>query len=218
MNSVVSICNKALSSIRARSINSLTESSTEAKQCLLWYETCRDFVLRDSNWAFATKTAVLQLLVDEPLRWLYAYTYPIDALKIQYITGDWAFKDRTAEGNAIRFHDQTVYPEPLDRVPYKLELLDDVKVIGTDQPEAYAVYTKKIVDPTLFDSIMEEALVNYLASKLAIPVIGGDMGKSLRSDAVALYQQTLSAAISGDQTEQTRPPRRASRVVEAKQT
>lgn len=68
MASVVEICNRALSNIgNSRSINSLTEASKEAGECSLHFEACRDAVLSDFDWNFATKRVALADTSNPPL-------------------------------------------------------------------------------------------------------------------------------------------------------
>ncbi len=79
MASVVEICNRALSNIgNSRSINSLTEASKEAGECSLHFEACRDAVLSDFDWNFATKRVALADTSNPPPDWEYAYQYPSD--------------------------------------------------------------------------------------------------------------------------------------------
>ena len=86
MASVVEICNRALSYIgNSRSINSLTEASKEAGECSLHFEACRDAVLSDFDWNFATKRVALADTSNPPPDWEYAYQYPSDCLRITEI-------------------------------------------------------------------------------------------------------------------------------------
>lgn len=86
MASVVEICNRALSNIgNSRSINSLTEASKEAGECSLHFEACRDAVLSDFDWNFATKRVALADTSNPPPDWEYAYQYPSDCLRISEI-------------------------------------------------------------------------------------------------------------------------------------
>ena len=216
MGSVVDICKKSLAAIRAKSINSLTESSNEAQQCLLQYASARDFVMRDSNWQFAKKTAVLALLSEEPLQWAYAYSYPGDCLKVRQVIGDWALKDNIDNGlvNRAKYFDYIA--EPIASVVFELQNLDDDKVIATDLSEAYVVYTKKIEDPNMFDPLFEKMLVSYLASLIAVSVLGIEAGGKMEEKELAKYQAYLATAVAGDQTERKRPKRPAPRMVQVR--
>lgn len=216
MASVVESCNIALSHIRARSINSLNESSIEAQQCKLHYESVRDIVLRDTDWPMARKTVALALLVSTPLRWAYAYQYPTDALAIRMVTGDWAFKDNSQGDLVTRVRYQDMIPQPEPGVPFDIENLDDARVIVTDQPQAYGVYTKKVTNFNIFDPLFIEAFEWLLASRIAIPLIGGDMGRKMREEALGMYSSALRSAIAAAKNEGKRPPRREPSLIEAR--
>lgn len=216
MASEVEICKLALSNIRARSINSLTEASVEAQQCKLKYPIVRDFMLRDTQWQFAREVKALALRTDEPLEWVYAYQYPSDCLNLRYITGDFGFKEQTAEGIAFRDRHDVWFIEPEKQVPYELGSFSDGKAILTDQKEAYAVYTKRVTDPNQFDSQFLMALSWYLAAELAVPIIGGDQGRVYRNDALQMYRLTLSAAVASDGNEKHRAKRKQSDMIEAR--
>lgn len=219
MTSIVGICNLALSNIRAKSINALTESSIEAQQCNLKYAQARDFLLRDTPWQFATKTVALALRTDEPLGWVYGYQYPSDALKVQYVTGDFAFKNQSAEGVGFRDRHDVWFIEPEKTVAYEINLMsDNNRAILTDQKEAYAVYTARVTDPNLYDPQFIEALSWYLSAQLAVPIMGGEVGRAMRSDALNMYNMTLQAAVANDVNEQKRPARKQVPQVEARTT
>lgn len=211
MSSVIEICNMALANVRGKSINSLDETSVEAQQCKLRYDTARQFVLRDTDWQFAKKTAVLQLRSEEPLQWVYAYQYPSECLKIKMVTGDFAFKDSTAEGLANRWRYVDEYIQPEFAVPYEILNDGDNKIIATDQTEAYAIYIKDVTVPTLFDSMFVTALSEYLSTLIAIPIVGADLGIKMVEINAAKYQRSIEAAVSANMNEQKAPQRRLPR-------
>lgn len=216
MASEVEICKLALSNIRARSINSLTESSVEAQQCKLKYSIVRDFLLRDVPWQFAREVKALALRTDEPLEWVYAYQYPSDCLNVRYITADFGFKDQTADGIAYRDRYDVWFVEPERQVPFELGSFSDGKAILTDQEDAYAVYTKRVTDPNQYDSQFILAFSWYLASELAVPLVGGDQGRTYRNDALQMYRAIVNAAVAADGNEKHRVKRKPSDMIEAR--
>lgn len=213
MPSLIESCNIALSHIRARSINALTESSIEAQQCKLHIDSVRDLVLRDTDWPMARKTIALALLNESPLRWAYAYQYPSDAVAVRAVTGDWAFKSTDL---ATRLRHDNFTPQPEPGVPFDIEFLGDGRAIVTDLPEAYGIYTKRITDLSQWDVLMRTALEWLLASRIAIPVVGGDYGRKVREDALSMYQVSLSAAIAAAKNEQKRPARPEPSIIAAR--
>ena len=218
MASVVEICNLALSNIRAKSINSLTEGSIEAQQCALKYPIVRDMLLRDTPWQWAQTIQPLALRTEDPLQWVYAYQYPSDCLNLQYVTADFGFKSQDATGLRFRNLRQIVFIEPDKRVPFEIQNIDNNRAVLTDQIEAYAFYTKKITDPNLFDSQFLMALSWYLGAELAVPIMGGDIGMKMRADALQMYTSLIGAAIAANGNEQDRPRRQQSDMITARTT
>ena len=172
-SSEVEICNIALNHLGADStIASLTEQSTEARQCNILYAPSRDYILRKHPWGFAEKVVALSSLGSPPPDWSYRYQYPSDCIKIrEVLTGD-----RNVS----------------DPVPYKVAAGDDLnsRVILSDKDEAYLRYTARVTNAAVFDASFVQMLAWYMAVQLAMPLTGK---KSIRDDALVGYQ-----LISGD--------------------
>ena len=208
MSSTVDICNMAIAEVDGRSINSLDEKSREAQQCKLWFDNVRDFILRDTEWQFAKKTAVLALLDVDLLEWVYGYKYPSDCHYMRSVVAD-IFSDGPLDTDSVtRIWPNTVNGTVDPEAVFAIENVDGERVIGTDLTNAYGIYTKKVTDTALFDPLFETAMTHYLAATIAIPVVGLDKGRILRSDSLQLYNFTLSTAVSSNENERKRPPRR----------
>lgn len=218
MASIVEVCNLALSNIRAKSINSLTEGSIEAQQCALKFPIVRDMLLRDTPWQWANTLKPLALLTDDPLQWTYAYQYPSDCVNLQYVTADFAFRSQDSEGIDFRFLNQISFVEPDKRVPFEVRNIDGNRVVLADQIEAYVFYTKRVTDPNLWDSQFIMAFAWYLSAELAVPIMGGDIGMKMRADALQMYTSLIGAAIASNGNEQDRPVRRQSDLITARTT
>ena len=194
MASEVSLCNRALAAIGTRStISSLDEASVEGRTCALLYESTRDEILGMAYWNFARKTALLGLLKSAPGTpkgpatsagwnsaypsppWLYQYAYPSDCLQIRQII---AQLTNAYAGVPLMGGGASPYPFiSMMGAPFTVALDTDasggqVQVILTNQYSAIAVYTAAITNPALFESAFEEAVVQALAAKLAIPLTG----------------------------------------------
>ena len=169
----------------------------------------RQFVLRDAQWQFAKRVEPLQLRTEEQLEWVYAYQYPIDCLKLRKVFGDLEFKQSMNAGNiSSGYLSYNNYIEPADvSVPYELINDGDNRIIGTDLEDAYAMYTKDVKDTTLFDPTFTSAFIYYLASMIAVPLTGVDIGRVMREDMLKLYGSTMSSAVAHDLNEQRRTPR-----------
>ncbi len=202
MSSEVEICNIALSNIRAGSINSLTESSLQAQQCNLKYPILRDRVLKES-WGFNHKLRTLAVLTTEIFTWAYAYQYPTDCLKINRIVGSYE-ELANADADVIsRLIDSQILPikDTQPKVPYELFNFDDNKVIGANEGDLRIDYAAKVTDPNLFSDDMIMALSHLLSAEMAIPLVGAELGRSLRKESLQLYKEYINAASADDMNE-----------------
>lgn len=203
MSSVIEICNMALAAVRGKSINSLTESSVEAQQCKLHFDIARQFILRDTDWKFARKTEALQLLTEIPLRWAYAYKYPGDCINLKMVTADYSsFNAPLGLTYSPGGGPTCDYYKPEFNVPYEIQNGEDGRIIATDQECAYGIYTEDIKVVERFDPIMTTGFAYYLGSLVAVPIMGGDFGRKVREDALALYKATMSSAVAANGNEQ----------------
>lgn len=204
MSSEVEVCNLALSNIRAGSINSLTESSLSAQVCKLKYPILRDRCLTEIAWGFNRRLVAMQLLTTEIFNWTYAYKYPVDCLKIHRLVG--AHEQLlNADADVIsRLIDSQLLPlnDIRRQIPYEVFNFNNGKVIGTNETELYIDYAVKIEDPNLFSADFILALSHLLASEIAIPIIGAELGRQLRSDSLQIYTEYLNSALSNDLNDQ----------------
>lgn len=174
-SSEVKICNMAIGRVGASVfIDALSEASQEANVCSIFYESCRDRVLADGLWDFATSRAVLADLGTPPTNWQYRYALPSDFLASQYLV---------IEG--------TRTPLAKSRIPFKLAEENDVRVLYTDQADAELVYTRRITNPNLFSPQFESALAWLLASEIAMPL---SAAPNLGGNAFKMYLAAISQA------------------------
>lgn len=188
MASEVEICNIALANIRSKSINSLNEQSLQAQQCKLFYPILRDQLFEYAPWQFAHKVKPLSLLTLESFSWGYVYQYPNDCLKVNKLLLNYeGVRDNTFGSS--------------QKVEYEIQIIDDTKVIVSDQPDLHIDYRSKITDPNLFTNEFRMTLAHLLASEIAVPVVGAEMGRQLRSDSFQIYNRYLNAAIASNSNE-----------------
>ncbi len=179
--SVVQICNLALSHLGAAAIVSLTERSAEAMACALHFEPCRDSVLRDYPWNFATKRVVLAERSGEMRRdWGHVYSLPSDCLLARDLLPDAPF--------VIESNDQGT-----------------TRLLLTHQPQARLLYTARVEEPTLYDPLFVEALAWKLAVQICMPLTRDKNSLQLCQ---SLYLNTLSLAqrADGNEGQDDRPP------------
>jgi hypothetical protein len=178
-SSEVAICNLALSRIGSTIfIDSLTERSMEAIVCSQFYEPCRDMVLQDHPWNFASKRAVLADLGAPPTNWLYRYAMPSDCLEARSIIVPGA---RT--------------PSSRSRIAYEVAVEDDARVLYTDQPEAELLYTRRVTNPNLFSPSFVFALAWLIAGEVSMPLSAAPgLGDAARRN----YSMSIGAAGAAD--------------------
>lgn len=202
MASVIEICNFALSNIRAGSINSLDEGSVQAQQCKLKFNILRDRCLTDIPWQFSRTIRALAPVTTEVFGWPYVYSYPVDCLKINRLVGP--SEEASAAGFTSAPDNYTLVNrgELRRQIPYEVFNFSNVKVIGTDTADLRIDFTKKVDDPTLFSNDFVMALSHLLAAEIAIPIVGAEMGRALRSDSLQLYEKYLKSAMANDMNDQ----------------
>jgi len=208
MASEIEVCNLALSNIRAGSINSFTEGSLQAQLCKLKYPILRDRCLREIPWQFNHKIRALASLTTGVFNWAYAYQYPVDCLKVHRLVGSFEELPAGSSDVASRLLDSRVInlKEQKRQIPYDVFNFDDNKVIGSDQPELRIDFAAKVTDPNLFSDDFIMALSYLLASELAVPIVGAELGRALRKDSLTLYKTYLASAIAMDMNDQYSPP------------
>lgn len=208
MSDEVEICNLALSNIRAGSINSLDETSRQGQLCKLKYPVIRDMLLTEIPWGFARKIQGLAVLTTEIYNWAYAYQYPSDCLKINRLVG--AYEELSnADADVIsRLLDSQLLTtgDRRPQVAYEIFNFTDNKTIGSNETDLRIDYIAKITDPNLFTPSFILAFSHLLASELAIPIIGVENGRQLRSDSLQMYKEYLATAEADDLNETYTPP------------
>jgi len=198
MTSLVEIYNRALGQVAARStVASVSEGTTEARNCNLYYPGVRDQVLRAANWDFATKTATLALLKAAPGTpentdipdtsiwtsaqpappWLYEYTYPSDCLRVQRLIPQF----NTMQGLSPPLFPTTLgsftsyTQDPWGRFDVandQDENGNDFKCILTNISQALGAYTRQVTETSVWPEDFIEAVVFALAGRLATALSG----------------------------------------------
>jgi|TARA_Y100000310_G_scaffold127563_1_gene126691 hypothetical protein len=204
MTSEVEICNLALSHIRATSINSLTEQSLQAQQCKLLYPIMRDQVIEDAPWQFAHVVEALAVLSSVDIfNWNYAYQYPSNCLKINRLMLNWEEVQNDQAIYAARLRDLGLtFPDLKQQVEYSIYNVDGNRVIAANECELRVDYVKKVTDPNLFSTQFVMALSHLLGAELAVPIVGVDKGRALRSDSLKMYNAYIESAAAANQNEQ----------------
>lgn len=155
MTGIVGIYNKALANIgQSETVTSLDERSKAQRTCTMFYEDCRDQMLSDFDWPFATTQVYLADIGSPVDPWQFRYRYPTDCLKVQAIINPGV---------------QEV-PEADARIQYQVGYAPDGAVINTNQSKALMRYTVRVTNTEQFSALAIEALSLLLASKIAMPM------------------------------------------------
>ena len=191
----VAIANMALSHVGASSdIESFTEKTTEAIQCLAWYDASRRQVLAVHDWGFARLRRTLALHGDtisetasDPLAgvWGFRYEYPDNCVKARKI--------------------QDPNAPPGDLVPFNVEtsLNGQEKTILTSMEDAVLVYTFDQQATELFTPLFVQALSHLLASQIAFAVTNI---RKIKQEQLRAYFFVLGSAAAEDINEGVADP------------
>ncbi|MGL4813288.1 MAG: hypothetical protein ACRCXM_16080 [Beijerinckiaceae bacterium] len=178
--SKVSICNIALSTYLGKGrINALTEATAAALQCNLHYDEARREVLAEWPWSFAIRRqAMAQLSVNDQPEWKAKYSFPSNALRINWVN--------EPEPAKLALLSREVYD-----TPRKVE----GRFIYADIVNPVVEYIIDLDDPVDYPPKFVQALAALLASRMAIPLTETS---SKASFALQEYQRYLDEAKVAD--------------------
>ena len=179
MSSETEICNHALLSLGAKTIQALTDDTIEGRTCLRLYRVTRDATLEAREWTFAVKRAELPKLVDPPV-WGFGakFQLPPDTLRI--------IEARSDQVERVAWR----------QMANRLEWVREGDELLTDASSPLRIrYIAQIIDTAAFSPAFERALSAHLAYEMAIPLTAS---RTLQSDMWELYQAKLKEAASTD--------------------
>lgn len=179
MPSIVDICNYALNHIGKGTISALDTSTEASRRCSLRFEPVRDKVLEDYPWRFARRQVALAASSSTVVGWDYVYAYPSSCVKVRKVFTEATFGE--AE------------PQQFD-----IYNVGGVQCVVCNLESAYAEFTYRVTDPTLFDPLFVEALSYALAADLAFQLTGNS---GTRDAMLKIYFQFLQQAQASAATE-----------------
>ncbi len=169
--SPVQVANLALRRIGYKTeIGYLYEGTVAARAALQAYGQTRDALLRSRDWPFARQAAALTLLKTAPVGgygitgwtsayppppWIYEYGYPSGCLEVRGLLGTPSIMPEFSPRPVL----YTVATDP--------SVGSGEKVVLTNIPNAQAVFTAQIADPTQWEPLFTEAMVEALGRRLA---------------------------------------------------
>lgn len=187
--SVVSICNRALLSVGARTqISSINPSdgSAEADACATLFQSTFESLGRSANYNCLRKSTTLSLIAaaqgtpENPngtsypipeFPWLYSYAYPSDCLKFNYIVPSNPIGVGGSPPQTTINNSSGPWIPNAGQIPYVVSSSLDpnsnpVTIILTNQDLAQGVYNANIPNPTIWDSMFQAAMVASLGAFL----------------------------------------------------
>lgn len=166
------ICNLALSQIGVGRIADIEGVTQVERDCKAVYDTARDEVLSDFDWAFARMRAELAQLNTPPaFGYTYAYQLPSDLLTLRSVKG---LKEET-----VNFE---IYGDQLH-----CDLEDD----------CFITYTRQITNPVLF-SVKFVTALSYRLSAILANTVKKNQDMSMQWwDVYATFLPTLEARSEG---------------------
>jgi hypothetical protein len=191
-------------------IGDLEEGTRDAQVLLRAYWQCLRQLLRAVHWNFARAQVPLVLLADATGQtpnvssqviapWIYAYAWPIDAMKGRFVPYNYPANPGAPPGNivpansnapiAAAFGQQPLvgarlrparwleatdpnYPVPAGQITWETQGISPQgrTVVLTNVQNALFVYTRLMLYPSNWDVLFRAALVAYLASEVALPL------------------------------------------------
>lgn len=165
MATPIDISNLALTKLGAHLITSFTDSTTEAIIANLQYPICRDAVLEDRDWTFATAEVQLTPTVPTdpfPPEYGQAYALPGDCLLIRY-----CFIPNPVAIGGGSLLEQTITSEQAVTRPTWNRFGN---LAFSNTTTLWARYVRRIEDTTQYTSQFVQALATRLAYEMAMPI------------------------------------------------
>lgn len=198
MASKITICNMALSLIKAGPIVSLGEDSQEAETCKLWFDTCLDDIFGNTEWKFLRAYKPLTQIARPDGQEYYTYAYPADAAKVLAVM--------PSECAAIAY----LSDAPTQGIDYSIMQGETDRVIACRCTNLTVCYIKDPDDITQLSPMLVLALAHLLASYIAPSIIGGGESRSLAQANTSAYQAKLAEARTHDASQAKVTRRKAS--------
>lgn len=160
----ISVCNIALSEVRAAPIVSLDDQTPEARACAIHYADCLNLLLEAHDWGFATTRGLLaSVLNDRSNEWTYAYALPSDCVNA----------GRLVDGTATPLSG-VYYPWPYlwPRPPFYLgRFVIAGSTLYSNLQNAALEYVSNAVEEGRYPASFRRALELALATRLATTLL-----------------------------------------------
>lgn len=169
----------------------------EAVAANTFWEPCRDEVLGESRWSFATATMALSAIDTTDPLWDYIYSYPTTSVgSIWAVYDDYTVKEKEEQEFEVKYYTTT-----------------GVRAIYTNLDDAYAEYTYKVTDPAVWSDKFAMAFSYRLASSMSM-YLTGDAQKGMQL--MEIYNGILGEAKRIGNSEKVKVPPQTSKYQDAR--
>lgn len=199
MSTIIDLCNIALSRIGRGSIISLDDRSEESRQCKLYYDLCRQTLLKDYDWGFAKRIDQLAQIDLQHFGWAYVYAYPSQCLQVLRIYND--------QGESLVHKNDVIDQWDI------FNISGGRQALACDVTAARAEYVVDIRDATLYSAQFSDALSWRLAAELAFPLTGD---ANLRMNAWQFFEMTARKVKTNTARERNVDAKTTNKYVEAR--
>lgn len=214
MASVVDICNEALSYLGdSATVSSIDppEGSPQAEHCARFYPSALVTLTEMHNWGFATRRVALAQMPSMASSWKYAYSLPSNCLNIFGILAPDAASDSStsmaSQGYASPYFENASVGGTYTPQQFVTETdAEGNDIILTNQADAVLRYVQLVTDTSKFSGLFRETLSWMLASKLAGPVLKGEMGRKVSGDCMRVAMGWFAKATVSDVLQQRVDP------------
>lgn len=163
----------------------------------LYWEPCRDEVLGEHNWSFATSTLGLSAISTTDSVWEYVYSYPTLAVgSVWAVYNDGTTEDRDEQEFEVKYYATT-----------------GVRAIYSNLDSAYAEFTYKVTDPEIWSTNFSLAFSYRLASSMALPLMGD---ASIGLKMMDIYNGMIQEAKRIGGREKVKKPNQPSSYIDAR--
>ncbi len=205
VNSKVEIWNMCLSRLGvSQEIEDPEDTDEPALLANRWYDHCRDELIQSFPWPFSMRAIQLAESANETFPgWGAVYAYNSDFLFLRYVTDESGV--RTIQNFLLQSPYQTV-PLAVPVAPFQIAAHSDLKskIILTDMENAFALYSARITNVTMFDPLFISVLASRMAMELG-PGLGRRKETIARAAKEFIHWQGMAQAMA---LNEHRPDRR----------
>ena len=194
------------------------EGSVQAEHCATFYPIARDSLLEMHDWNFATsRVALTPVTLPSNAGFLFAYAMPADTIRVIAVLPPDSPDNYTANlGNVPGYasYSPLVGSDPAFQtsafyIPQDFAIETDADgntIILTNQEDASARITFRVIDTTKFSPLFVDTLGWYGASYLAGPILKGDVGAAEGKRCLQLAMGLMAKATTSDARQQQIKP------------